>query len=76
MIQVTKITLEITQEASNTVGFENAEISVNPALLNLFDGDKPDYYFTIKTDDGFSFDDKNEIIELFTRIEKIAEASK
>ena len=76
MIQINKITLDLYQEADNEVGSEHATIEVKPALISLFDDDKIDYFYTIKTDHGFSFNDKEEILELFIRIEKLIEQSK
>lgn len=71
MIKINKITLDIYQEADNEVGSEHAIIEVNPALIDLFEDNKPDYYFTIKTEHGFSFNNKEEISELFERIETL-----
>ena len=76
MIKINKITLDLYQEADNNVGSEHALIEVKPALVDLFDDNKPNYYFTIKSEHGFSFNDKEEIAELFERIETLVYQSK
>ena len=68
---INKITIEICQEPDNEVGSQQAEIIVSPALIGLFEHHKPSYYYTIKSPDGFSFNDKQELIELFESIEEI-----
>ena len=68
---IDKLTIELHQDADNQTGFERAEIIVKPALLGLFNNHKPDYFFQIKSGEGFSFEDKQEIIDLFDRIEEI-----
>ena len=73
---INKLTIEIYQEADNEVGSDHAEIIVNPAVIGLFNNDKPDYYYTFKSEDGFSFNDKNEILELFNKIESIINQTK
>ena len=74
-ILINKITVELYQEADNEVGSEHAEIVVNPVLVGLFnekDG-AIDHFYTFKSKDGFSFNDKKEVLELFTKIESIVE---
>lgn len=74
-ILINKITVELYQEADNEVGSEHAEIVVNPVLIGLFnekDGSS-DHFYTFKSVDGFSFNDKKEVLELFTKIESIVE---
>lgn len=73
---INKITIELYQEADNEVGSEHAEITVQPVLIGLFNNDKIDHYYTFKSEHGFSFDDKTEIIELFNKIEKIVNQAK
>lgn len=75
-IIINKLTIELYQDADNAIGGENAEIIVNPALLGLYNKDKKDYYYTFKSDEGFSFNNTKEINELFERIEKIVESCK
>lgn len=73
---VNKITIELYQEADNEIGSEHAEIIVNPALIGLWDKDKINHFYTFKSEDGFSFEDKKEVDELFTKIEKIVNSAK
>ena len=68
---INKLTIEIYQEADNEVGSELAEIIVNPVLIGLFNNDKPDYFYTFKSEDGFSFNDKDEVLQLFNKISAI-----
>lgn len=75
-IIINKLTIELYQEAANNIGSENAEIIVNPALIGLYNKDKKDYYYTFKSEEGFSFNDVKEINELFEKIEKIIESCK
>ena len=67
---INKITFEYWQEADNDVGSESLEIIVNPALIGLFkDNGEINYFFTLKSEDGFSFDDSKELIDLIKNIE-------
>lgn len=75
-IKINKITIELYQEADNDVGSEHAEIIVNPALIGLYNNGKVDHYYTFKSEDGFSFEDKKELVSVFDRIEKIVELAK
>ena len=75
-IKINKITIELYQEADNTVGSEHAEIIVNPVLIGLYNNGKVDHYYTLKSEGGFSFEDKKELISVFDRIEKIVELAK
>jgi len=75
-IIINKLTIELYQDAVDNIGAENAEIIVNPALIGLYNKDKKDYYYTFKSEDGFSFNDVKEINELFEKIEKIVETCK
>lgn len=71
-IIINKLTIELYQKADNDVGSEHAEIIVNPVLIGLFNDKKEDdYYLTFKSESGFSFENKEEIIGMFTKIEKI-----
>jgi hypothetical protein len=77
MIIVNKLTIEICQEADNSIGSEHAEIIVNPSLISLFDSNgKSTHYYTFKSEGGFSFDDKEEILNLFDKVEKIINQTK
>ena len=67
---INKITFEYWQEADNDVGSEILEITVKSALIGLFkDNGDIDYFFTLKSEDGFSFDDSKELIDLIENIE-------
>jgi len=70
------ITIELYQEADNQVGSEHATVEVKPALIELWNGEKNEHFFTFKSEHGFSFNDKEEIIKLFDKIEKIVELAK
>ena len=70
-ITINKLTIELYQEADNKIGHEEAEIIVNPVLIGLFDNEKDSFFYTFKSEHGFSFEDKEEIKELFDRIETI-----
>ena len=74
-ILINKITVELYQQADNEVGSEHAEIVVNPVLIGLFNekNGPSDHFYTFKSVDGFSFNDKKEVVELFTKIEAITE---
>ncbi|MFI0436038.1 MAG: hypothetical protein ACH350_10030 [Parachlamydiaceae bacterium] len=73
---INKITIELYQEADNNVGSEHAEIIVNPVLIGLWQKGKVDHYFTFKSEDGFSFNDKEEVLSIFTKVEKIVNEAK
>lgn len=76
-ILINKLTVELYHEADNDIGSEHATIEVNPVLIGLFDtNNNIDHYYTFKSEAGFSFDNKEEISELFTRIEKIVNECK
>lgn len=67
---INKITFEYWQEADNDVGSESLEIIVKPALIGLFKNNgEINYFFTLKSEDGFSFDDSKELIDLMENIE-------
>ena len=68
---INKIEIEFYQESDNEVGSEDLLITINPSLIGLFKEGKPDYFYTFKTAHGFSFNDKNEIIEIIDKIESI-----
>lgn len=71
-MKINKITFEYYQEADNEVGSEELEVIVNPTLIGLFTNkNECDYYITLKSEHGFSFDNSDEIIELFKKIEII-----
>lgn len=46
------------------------EVTALPATLHLIEDDKPDYYFTIKTD-RFAFDDIDEMVTLLNGFKKM-----
>lgn len=73
---INKITIELYQEADNNVGSEHAEIIVNPVLIGLWQKGEVDHYFTFKSEDGFSFNDKEEVLSIFTKVEKIVNEAK
>ena len=68
-MKINKITFEYYQEADNEVGSEELEVIVNPALIGLFKDNKSDYYITLKSEHGFSFNNSDEVIELFQKTE-------
>ena len=70
-ITINKLTIELYQEADNTIGSEHAEIIVNPASIGLFHEEKDSFFYIFKSEHGFSFDNKEELKELFDRIETI-----
>lgn len=74
---INKIEIELYQEADNEIGSEIAQVIINPALIGLFDkaGD-PDFYYTIKSEHGFSFNDFEEVKELFDKLEEIVKLAK
>ncbi len=74
---IDKITIDVWQEADNEVGSESITIEICPALMGLYkDNGEIDYYLKLKSKDGFSFEDKTELIELINKVEKIAEQAK
>lgn len=73
---INKITLELYQEADNEVGSEHAEIIVNPVLIGLFDKGEVDYYYTFKSTDGFSFNDIEEVMSTFKKVEEMVNLTK
>ncbi len=73
---VRKITIEFYQEADNQVGSEHAEITINPVLIDLWNKDKPEHYYTFKSEDGFSFDDEIELMKLFNKAKEMVNIAK
>ena len=68
---IQKIEIEISSESSNCE-VEIATITANSSLYGIFDKNGvDDYYITIKSETGVSFDDKEELIGL---IDKLANA--
>lgn len=76
-IIINRITIELYQEADNNVGSEHAEIIVKPALIGLFnEKNEKDYFLTLKSVHGFSFNNKEELMKLFFNVEKIIDECK
>jgi hypothetical protein len=73
---INKITIEFYQEAGNEVGSEHAEIIVEPVLIGLWEKGKQEHYYTFKSEEGFSFDDKKEWDAMFNKVESIVELAK
>lgn len=70
---INKIEIEFYQEADNEVGSEDLTITANPALIGLYNNGKSDHYYTLKSEHGWSFDDGNELMEMFRKVESIME---
>jgi hypothetical protein len=70
-ILINKITIELYQESDSITGSELAEISVNPTLIGLFRDGKVDHYYSFKSVEGFSFNDIDEVVSVFKKIENI-----
>lgn len=72
-MKINKITIEFYQEADNEVGSEDCTITVNPTLIGLYNKGKATHYYTFQSEHGFSFDDGNEYMEMFRKVESIME---
>ena len=70
---INKIQIEFYQEADNEVGSEDLTITVNSTLIGLYNKGKATHYYTLKSEHGWSFDDGNELIEMFRKVEYIME---
>jgi ethanolamine utilization protein EutA (predicted chaperonin) len=76
-MEVNRMTIELFREADNEVGSEHMEIIVNPALIGLHnEKGEDDYYLTLKSEDGFSFEDAKEIMDTLENVVKMVEQCK
>jgi len=62
-MQANKISVEYSSE-SDVCEVELMTITANQVLYGLFDNGKPNYYLTITSETGISFDGKKEIDEV------------
>jgi len=73
---INKIEIEFYQQADNEVGSEDFIITVNPVLIGLYNKGKADHYYTLKSEHGWSFDNGDELMEMFRKVESIMEKVK
>lgn len=71
-MQANKLSIEYSSE-STVCEVELMTITANQSLYGLFDNGKPDYFITITSETGISFNNKKELIDTIDNFVKIVE---
>lgn len=74
-MQVNKVIIEYHCESS-VCDTELMTITANPGTFSLFNNDKPDYFITITSETGISFEGKEELIQVIDNFIKAVEVCK
>ena len=74
-MQVNKVIIEYHCESS-VCDTELMTITANPATFGLFNNDKDDYFITITSETGISFEGKEELIQVIDNFIKTVEVCK
>jgi hypothetical protein len=71
-MQANKLSIEYSSE-SNVCEVELMTITANQSLYGLFDNGNPDYFITITSETGISFNNKEELINIIDNFVTIVE---